>query len=186
MMANAKEIARIFAHLSQRDEGKPIEKTRLNKLLYFAQGHALAELGRPLFQNKIDAWEHGPVVAVVYTGHKKIIDDAKARGISDIHVSPQELELVVDVWDQYRSYKAKELVDMTHREGTPWKDTYIDGEKNLHIPTDLIERFFLRPENKLRRIVDSVKGLPTVDALPADEYDPNEDSVWEALLNDAE
>ncbi len=185
-MANAKEIARIFAYLSQRDEGKLIEKTRLNKLLYFAQGHALVELGRPLFQNKIDAWEHGPVVAVVYTKHKKIIDEAKALGISDIRVSPKEMELVLDVWEQYRSYKAKDLVDMTHQEGTPWKDTYVEGEKNVHIPIDLIERYFLRPENKLNRIMDRVKDLPVIDALPADEYDPSEDSVWEALLNDAD
>ena len=185
-MANAKEIARVFAYLSQQDEGKSIEITRLNKLLYYAQGHALAELGRPLFQNKIDAWERGPVVAVVYTNYKKIIDETEERGISDLNVSSQEMELLMDVWDYYRSYKAKDLVDMTHREGTPWKDTYVNGKKNIHIPTELIERFFLRPENRLKRIMDGVKGLPVADALPAEEYDPGEDSVWEALLNDAD
>ena len=35
---------------------------KLNKLLYFAQGYYLKKYGRPLFDNAIEAWEHGPVV----------------------------------------------------------------------------------------------------------------------------
>ena len=175
-MANARGIARIFAYLSQQDEGKPIEKTRLNKLLYFAQGHTLSELGRPLFQNQIDAWEHGPVVAVVYSNYEKIVESAQERGIADIQVTPQEMEIILDVWDQYRSFRAGELVDMT----------YVEGKKNTHIPLELIEQYFIRPENCLKHAMDRVSNLPAMDALPASEYDPSEDAVWEALLNDAE
>lgn len=185
-MANAREIARIFAYLSQQDEGKPLEKTRLNKLLYFAQGHTLSELGHPLFQNQIDAWEHGPVVAVVYSNYEKIVANDRERGIADIQVTPQEMEIILDVWDQYRSFRAGELVDMTHRDGTPWKETYVEGKKNTHIPLELIEQYFSRPENCLKHAMDRVSGLPVMDALPASEYDPSEDAVWEALLNDAE
>ena len=58
-MSNAKDVARVFEYLSLKSDGVPIEKTRLNKLLYFAQGHTLAEFNRELFSNQIDAWEHG-------------------------------------------------------------------------------------------------------------------------------
>lgn len=185
-MTSAKNAARVFEYLSLQSEGLPIEKTSLNKLLYFAQGHALSELGHELFPNQIDAWDHGPVVAVVYTGYDKIVESAEREGISDVQMAPEELEIIMDVWNKYKGYSAKSLVDMTHEAGTPWAATYEPGVKNIHIPVDLIQEYFLRPENRLERIMDGVKELPTVDALPADEYDPKEDSVWEALLNDAE
>lgn len=55
-MASAEEIAQIFEYLSLQQDGTVIDKTRLNMLLYFAQGHALAELGHKLFPDQIDAW----------------------------------------------------------------------------------------------------------------------------------
>ena len=185
-MASAKEIARIFDYLSWRTEGKPIENTRLNKMLYFAQGHALSELGHALFANQIDAWDHGPVVAVVYTGFQKIREATKKKGIDDIQIDPSEMEIVIDVWNQYSKYKASELVEMTRQTGTPWSDTYVPGVKNIHIPLDLIEKYFSKPENRLHQIIDQIGKLPTIRALPADDYDPDEDSVWEALLDDTQ
>lgn len=183
-MANVRDVARVFAYLADRDEGKPIEVTRLNKLLYFAQGHALVELGRPLFDNQIDAWEHGPVVAVVYTGFNKILDAAREHGISDVRLTPDELEIITDVWDNYSVYRSGELVNLTHMDNTPWSETYVPGIKNVHIPVDRIAQYFSRPEQRLNITMSEISKLPSVTAMPADEYDPDEDAVWEALLND--
>ena len=44
---------------------------KLNKLLYFSQGHYLKKYGRPLFNNVIEAWGHGPVVPEVYSTYKE-------------------------------------------------------------------------------------------------------------------
>lgn len=186
-MAKAKDVARIFEYLSMSTDGTPIEKTRLNKLLYYAQGHAFHALNHELFANQIDAWDHGPVVAVVYTGFDKIVENTHRKGISDIQVSPDEMDVILDVWDQYRNYSAKELVDMTHKEGTPWKETYRPNEKNTHIPKELIRKFFERPENYLKHpLTGELKKVPTVRVLPAEEYDPEEDAVWEALMNETQ
>ena len=35
---------------------------KLQKLLYYAQGHHLAEFGDPLFKDDLIAWEQGPIV----------------------------------------------------------------------------------------------------------------------------
>ncbi len=183
-MANAKDVARIFEYLGLQSEGVPIEKTRLNKLLYFAQGHAFNDLNRELFTNQIDAWDHGPVVAVVYTGFNKIVENAKKKGISGVKVSPDEMDVILDVWDQYRGYSASELVSKTHEKGTPWAETYKPHEKNTHIPKELIKQYFERPGNQLKHPMVGLKEMTTVNALPVDEYDPDEDSVWEALLNE--
>lgn len=184
-MTPVKNVARVFEYLSLQTDGKPIEKTRLNKLLYFAQGHAMHELGHELFENSIDAWDHGPVVAVVYSGFDKIVEKAERMGISDITIPPDELDVIIDVWDQYCGYTAKELVDKTHESGSPWSDTYRPNEKNLHIPVELIGKYFALPENSLKRGTDAFGSLPTVHCLPAEEYDPEEDAIWEALLNEA-
>lgn len=184
-MASAKDVARIFEYLSLNADGVPVEKTRLNKLLYFAQGHALSQLNHALFANQIDAWDHGPVVAVVYTGFDKIVDRTMQDGIADVQISPDEMDIIMDVWDQYHGYSAKELVELTHEKGTPWADTYKPGIKNAHISPDLIKQYFSRPENSLQHTLKDIENIPTVSALPAEEYDPNEDSVWEALLDDA-
>ena len=184
-MTSAKKVARVFEYLSLQSDGTPIEKTRLNKLLYFAQGHTLAELGHELFSNNIDAWDHGPVVAVVFSSFNKIVDKTIKEGISDIHMSPDEMDVIMDVWNQYKHLTAKELVDITHQKGSPWRDIYKSDTKNLHIPKELIKQYFARPENNLKNGLADIEKLPIVNALPAEEYDPDEDSMWEAILHDA-
>lgn len=42
---------------------------KINKLLYFAQGHYLREYGEPLFDDGIEAWDHGPVIPAVYSAY---------------------------------------------------------------------------------------------------------------------
>ena len=184
-MASAKDVARVFEYLGLQAEGTPITNTRLNKLLFYAQGHALATFGRALFSNQIDAWNHGPVVAVVYKSYETIVTKAEEEGLAGIDLSPEEMDVILDVWNQYQGYTAKDLVDMTHEPGTPWTETYKPNEKNLHISLDLIKQFFEKPENKLNHALSGLEKLQTETALPADEYDPDEDATWEALLNDA-
>ncbi len=182
-MTSARNVARVFEYLSLQSEGTTIEKTRLNKLLYFAQGHAFSELGHEMFANEIDAWDHGPVVAVVWKGFDRIVDRTKKNGISDVQISPDEMDLIMDVWDQYKQLTASELVDITHQDGSPWHDIYKPNTKNLHIPKELIKQYFARPENTLKNGLADLGKLPTVNALPAEEYDPEEDAMWEALLH---
>ena len=43
-----------------------VDQMKLQKLLYFAQGHHLADFGELLFREDIEAWKYGPVVRVVY------------------------------------------------------------------------------------------------------------------------
>lgn len=183
-MTSAKDIACVFEYLSLDSDGKDIEKTRLLKLLYFAQGYTLAELDHELFYDEIEAWDYGPVIPYIYHNFDDIIKFAKAKGIKDIHLSSDEMDIIMDVWDLYGGYSAKELVNLTHKDNTPWSATYKPNAKNVHIPQNLIKQYFSHPENRLKSVF-KLEGIPVVDALPSDEYYPDEDAVWEALLNDA-
>ena len=91
----------------------------------------------------------------------------------------------MDVWEQYRTYSAKDLVNLTHENDTPWSMTYKPAIKNSHISQELIKQYFSQPKNRLKRVLLNFENVPIVDVFPSEEYDPAEDAMWEALLDDA-
>src|SRR6266446_3445682 len=52
------------------DDGKSVTNLKLQKLLYYAQAWKLALHGKPLFNDRIEAWVHGPVVPVVFREYR--------------------------------------------------------------------------------------------------------------------
>ena len=110
-----------------------VSPLRLQKLLYYAQGYALAALGRPLFHEPIRAWKNGPVVESVYHQFKHLgaqgIDPGE--GVPAEPLTPNETDLLRMVWAEYGQYSANRLVAMTHSE-QPWleaRDGLPQGEK---------------------------------------------------------
>lgn len=122
---------------------------KLNKLLFFAQGHFLNKYGKPLFSDRIEAWEHGPVIPDVYSKYKAYGDSP----ISDydpetiVLVSPEAEEILYGVARKYGKYTASALRNMTHAVGTPWDLVYRRGQKHKEIPLALIEDYFSELEN---------------------------------------
>jgi len=57
---DAYDAADVAAELRRRIPG--IGAKKLHKLLYFCQGHHMADTGGPLFGGSIAAWDMGPVV----------------------------------------------------------------------------------------------------------------------------
>ena len=117
--ATAREVADALLAVSQADD-EYITNLKLQKLLYYAQGWHLAEHGRPLFDDPIEAWPNGPVVPAVFRRFKRFTwhpvegDD----GLPD--VSRPVLEHARRVWDEYGCYTGRELEGLTTQE-TPWR-----------------------------------------------------------------
>lgn len=57
----AKQIAKYFIWRASRD-GKKVSNKKLQKLLYYAQAWYLVYNKKPLFNDDIEAWIHGPAV----------------------------------------------------------------------------------------------------------------------------
>lgn len=139
----ASQVAKWFlAHnrTAAEDEGAEyISNLKLQKLLYYAQGCFLAITGKPLFDDAILAWQHGPVVEKVYHAYKH----NGAEGISfdeDFDFSgftTEENELLSEVYNVFGQYSAWKLRNMTHEE-TPWKST----PQNEEIPQSVIQEYF--------------------------------------------
>ena len=65
MSHNANKIADYILFKTQ-NTGDFLTNLKLQKLLYYAQAWYLANYQKPLFDEPIEAWVHGPVVVQVY------------------------------------------------------------------------------------------------------------------------
>lgn len=114
----AMQVAEYFLALQDEDAGDLISHLKLQKLLYYAQGLYLAMTGAPLFPERIEAWQHGPVVPDIYQafkgwgGNPIPVEQGKARGIRDEAV----VDFLNEVYDVFGQYSAWKLRNMTHQE----------------------------------------------------------------------
>lgn len=130
-MAKALDVAKYYIQLAEaEDEADQLSHLRLQKLLYYAQGWSLALRRKPLFEDKIEAWAHGPVVPSVYpsfANYKSDLIPPDHFELSKDALTEDECTLVQAVWDAYKKFSATSLREMTHGE-PPWKDAYRNCE----------------------------------------------------------
>ncbi|MBU7455664.1 Panacea domain-containing protein [Leuconostoc fallax] len=122
------------------------EKTtqmRLHKFLYYAQGYFLAIYDEQLFDDKIVAYTHGPLVLGLfekYSGTKdiEIADDLTEKVADDYHdVSSNEdaFNVLEYVYDKYNNLTTGQLRNQTHKED-PWKN----HESNLSMNEKILPK----------------------------------------------
>lgn len=140
---DARDIARWFIAWSDGFDEAGLSNLKLQKLLYYSQGHALAKWGRPLFTQQIEAWAHGPVVADVYHQYKDFgKNPLEIDGEIDWAVTDDATDaLLASVWRTYGEFSAWRLREMTHAE-TPWKATFDPEVRNELISHDLLKKHF--------------------------------------------
>jgi len=178
-MCKAIDVANFFISLSKNEDNP--DNMKLNKLLFFAQGHSLALLEKPLFQEKIQAWKFGPIVPNIYHTFKicgkNPICDVVGNFSSDVF-SQEQIELLFDVAREYDKYTGTYLSNLTHKQGTPWQQTF-NGEHDVEIPQELICAYFKNiPLNRFsyEPAQDEIVGL----------FDEKEYTVLPKELDDGE
>jgi len=116
----AAEFLIAFSH----ECGDPLSNLKLQKLLYYSQAWFLALYDKPLFDERIEAWVHGPAVPPVYGEFKKWtwqpieceIDLPALEKALEKHVQDH----LTEVMDVYGVMSAYQLEKLTHSED-PWK-----------------------------------------------------------------
>lgn len=116
---NCFHVADYFINVAN-DSGDFISNLKLQKLVYYAQAWHLALEGKPIFNEEIQAWVHGPVIPSLYCkyrhfkyhpidqkNNKNLPIDSKLRGFLD------------NVCEAYMTQDAYALELMTHSE-EPW------------------------------------------------------------------
>lgn len=128
---------------------------KLEKLTYLCYADYLCYHNKKLFEDKIYAFQFGPVVGSVYEKFKykgsRILNDDKNKNIeidTDINIyipdipsrsrilfaydGADKLSSIDETLSKYGSLSAMELVNLTHGKNTPW--SFVDSD----IPYELI------------------------------------------------
>ena len=142
MAYKALDIAKLLIQKAAADGGgELLTNLKLQKLLYYEQGFHLAYFGSPLFDEKIEAWQYGPVVPDVYNHFKhygKNVIEPEECGVQI--TGKEECALFDEVYSVYGKYSAFGLMNMTHSE-TPWASTNVGvgSEISLQKMTDFFK-----------------------------------------------
>ena len=122
-MCDCFKTAEYFLRLQTEDAGDAISNMKLQKLLYYAQGFALAILGKPLFDDDFEKWTYGPVLPAVYNKYKEFGSGAIPRpeGASLQDYTDDERKLLDEVYYTFGQYSAWALSEMSHAT-KPWQD----------------------------------------------------------------
>ena len=143
-MLKAIDVANYFVN-SSRVLGARISNMKLNKLLYFAQGYSLSCLEKPLFEEDLQAWQHGPVAPSVYNSFKSYgpspIEHVSGKYDASVF-SDEQVDLLTAVMRKYFRYSAWALRELTHQKGTPWRQVYDENARNVVIEKKLMKEFF--------------------------------------------
>ena len=135
---------------------KPISGIKLQKLVYYCQAWHLAwNEGRPLFDDRIEAWINGPVVRNLYNLHRgKSNIYSISKGNADILTLCQK-DSIQRVLDNYGDKEDAWLILRSHKEA-PWKEAR-KGLGSMEASTNIvsIESIYRFYQNK--NIEDCVK-----------------------------
>lgn len=163
----AQAIANEFLTLS-RKENKPIlTNLQIQKLVYIAYGYFSYFENKPLFDERIEAWQHGPVIPALYyeakkCGSKEFPDDFKFTnsrytgekddfGDPKFEIYPPTLEgvdgsvkkVINFVFKNYGKIDGWSLRGLTHRENSPWDTVYDGGLGSFQqIPYGTIKEYY--------------------------------------------
>jgi uncharacterized phage-associated protein len=117
---------------------------KLQKLLYYAQAMKLAVDDEPLFNNRIEAWEKGPVVSDMYFEyrHNDFIEIAKSTPLQ-VDFDSRTLKILQIVNHVYGTQTGTQLVDLTHSE-EPWAELEekVKNRENPEITQDKLREYY--------------------------------------------
>lgn len=146
-------VAREFHGLSKA-EGVRRTPLELIKLTYLAHGWSFAILKGPLVDEPVEAWQYGPVFPKLYHA-------LKAYGQSPVEIVPkcyreqteqgiclesEERDLVKDVYETYKHLNGPQLIDLTHKKGSPWSKTW--KFLNREIKPEVISEYYINKKKE--------------------------------------
>lgn len=140
------EIARYIIAFAN-ENGKSINMTKLQKLLYISYGIYLAVNDSRFFEEHPQAWPYGPVFP---TTRNKLLHadfygiDYKAREFDTLRSDPDVKSLIELVFQNFGDWTASQLSEWSHRNGSPWERT-VELENfswGNSIPDDFIKSYF--------------------------------------------
>lgn len=141
-MYSAKQVAQYIINKCSVEE-RPVSNLKLQKLLYFVWIEYRKCANARLFNDKIFAWQFGPVVPEVYYDYCAYggMDIDVRYDSSEIGIAADDAKILDASLAKYLDCSVSRLVNMTHEPGKPWYQVYVEQEGiKKEIPFSLIEQ----------------------------------------------
>ena len=136
-------------------KGTLFNSSKIIKLVYIAHGCHLAVHERPLINDRIDAWKHGPIIPLLY--HELFIfqdqpietyyySGASVYGslmdkMFEMCLSIQERNIIKGVVDNYMLWTSHELSELVREQNSPWDQRY-NGMEGMEISDIMIMKYY--------------------------------------------
>lgn len=133
---------------------RPLTHMHIQKLVYISHGWTLAIRDRILTIDDPEAWRFGPVYRLIWDNLRHAGPYPVTNKIPDARIAPysgstpqgwndEDRQMVGTVYQEYKHLEAFQLSALTHREGTPWRTVYADGNgQDQYIPSSMIKKHF--------------------------------------------
>ena len=148
-MASAREAAEYLIWRATQD-GTLITHLKLQKLCYYAQGYSLALVDEIMFDNPIEAWEHGPVVRTLWDEYKRYRREPIPSVDEQPEIEPWRVKILALVYQRYGWMTAWDLRNRTHDE-FPWQEAWLSSDPEPQLAVDSMKQFFRRHLHGARR-----------------------------------
>ena len=158
------DYARLIQFTATKMYQTLLNKTQVNKILFYIYGVYLAKYGKPLFADDTPkVWVYGPVFP---RPNKRVVScemvkrsDFSQEKIDAFQENNDFLSQIVKIVGNMRDISAISLTRWSHEEGSPWDVTLYKRDKdgkvisqspwNTTIPQDCIKEYFSNPQNQV-------------------------------------
>lgn len=145
---SAMDVAGHLLYLADNDTpSQQMIPMKLLKLVYIAHGWMLALHGRPLLWDHPEAWKYGPMIPALYESYARTFRGDPIieifRKSETLAVDEEAQSIVEQTWLRYGPQDPHTLSALCHQKGTPWADTWKDGEGAFEkIPNEEIKMYY--------------------------------------------
>ena len=142
MAYSVQAVANAFIKIARQNK-REITNIQLQKEVFFAHGWYLGIEHEPLVDETAEAWRYGPVFPSLYRDLRCYGSGAVTKALDTYDAIPEDSDIfdfLRAVYAKYSQYTPGELIDLTHRDGTPWaqcRESY-----NSDIPNRVIEQYY--------------------------------------------
>lgn len=123
----------------------PVTAMKLQKLVYYCQAWSLVWDEQPLFKEKIEAWQNGPVVRELFAEYKGCYSVSSCGKGKISNLEDFQKETIDSVLKYYGAKSPQWLSDLTHME-KPWQKArrgISDGaHASVEIPLAEMEEYY--------------------------------------------
>lgn len=122
----------------------PVSNLKLQKLLYFIQGASYSKKGKAMFNDRIHAWQFGPVVPDVYYEFCAYAATPILLEFENDDLEADDIRIIDQVIEEKGRLSPWSLVNETHRPGTPWDLVFGKEENGAIIPENMMKAYFYK------------------------------------------